>query len=111
MGWYRKSKGGGNIFIPGKAKDNPYTIFAVKGNLNMTNVKTADVQSSTKEKPVQLKNPGGSGLTIGVFFFDDPVRLDEAPNGGDILCRNWGYGDGDGFAVVVYQPGKTPPRK
>lgn len=110
--WYRKSEGGGSkILIPGEAKDNPYTIFAVKGNLQMSMVKTAAAKGNSKNtSQAELMYPGGSsGVTIGVFFFDDPYRLDAAPNGGEILCRNWGYGDGDGFAVVLYQPGKKPP--
>lgn len=106
--WWRRSTGGGTVKITGKAKDNPYTILTAKGDLKPQCAKTASVRDASSSK-AKLKFPGGTGFTIAVFFFDDTGKLERPSSPGKLACRNWGYGDGDGFGVVVYQPGDEPP--
>ena len=59
-------------------------------------------------QPYRINVSSGTGLKVLAVFSDDAVELLNVGDG-TALYQTWGVGDGDGFAVVVYEPGSTPP--
>lgn len=110
--WIRKNEGQEEIELTGNGKDVAWCVTTLDGsNLDLafnefeTEVYTG---SHNNRSTAKLKTPGGEGFTFAALFFDDPVELTDAGEGSDVFCKEWGHGDGDGFAVVVYQPGDAP---
>lgn len=105
--WIRKNSGQDNIYIPRKAR--VFTFLIINGkdaDIIMTAIVTAKVFSSGI--PYKVPNPSGSGLKIICYFSDDPMELTNVGNG-KIIYQKWGFGDGDGFAMVLYAPGIPLP--
>jgi hypothetical protein len=105
--WIRKNSGQTNIDIPSRAR--AYIFLVLDGNdikINRSYIATATIDSSGSS--YRVPNPDGSNLQILCYFSDDSVELTNVGNG-KIIYQKWGFGDGDGFAMVLYAPGISPP--
>lgn len=105
--WVRKNSGQRIINVPFDA--TAYSFLAIDGNdvqLSLSAVTSASRESAGQ--PYQISTSSGTGLKILTVFSDDSVELLNVGNG-TALYQTWGFGDGDGFAVVLYPPSATPP--
>ena len=112
--WIRKNNGQTSIDIPDDGKaganyDHAYCILVLDGNdvqleLGNTNVEGLIDGGS----PYKVPQIGGTGLKILSYFSDDSVQLLDVGLG-QIIYHDWGFGDGDGLAVVLYAPSEQLP--
>ena len=113
----RKSSGSGtnSIQITGNGYHVAWCVVTIKGNKQRLDLGTIEHVSyegnhgdgrSTAVMPM----PSGNGLKLAGIFFDDSVEVTRAGNKGDIVFKDWGFGDGDGLAVILYQPGDAVPK-
>lgn len=113
--WIRRNDGSNSqntIELSGNANDVAWSVTTIDGSdleldFDDFSVET-HIGTHSNDTTATLETPSGSGFTFVVFFFDDPVELEDAGEG-EILFRTWGHGDGDGMATVLYQAGEEPP--
>jgi hypothetical protein len=113
--WIRRNSGQSSVKITGKGKDIGWSLTTIDGTktrLDISSFAVATYSGGHGEGTADatFKTPSGSGLLIGAFFFDDSVELLSAGDG-TILHKDWGFGDGDGVATVLFQPGVSAPSK
>ena len=117
--WIREHNGSNaydTISIPendSPGKDSGYSITTIDGdsadlNFNSFNVKKDFL--GLGNDTAEFTFPSGSGFAFVAFFFDDGVEVTNT-NGGELLYNYWerDYGDWDGIATIIYQPGVVPP--
>ena len=110
--WARINSGQRDVKITGDAKDVTWTIITFdrnKINFNLNNIDVATKQGGGHNSEFGIVTPGQSGIKILTVFFDDPVKVLDAKNGGTILHRQWGHGDGDGYGSLIWEEGQNVP--
>lgn len=79
-----------------------------KNELDLADIRKAEWKGSHSETMTLKKASSRIGLNILAVLYDDSVETTEAKNG-DIALGKWGFGDGDGISLVVWQPGQEVP--
>ena len=105
--WARKNSGQGSIDIPADARAYTFLVLETKGlNWNLRLLEANTVRSSgTSYSVPQVTN---DGLKVLSYFSDDSVELTNIGEGA-LAYQEWGFGDGDGFAVSLYRPDVSQP--
>jgi len=123
--WIRKNEGRGAISVCkncglwGKGKEKGgmgcgWGAMSLKGvSLDLGSIRTkTDKKSHSSSLSISKLTDVTSrrGLNILAVFFDDSVEITGSDNG-DLAINKWGFGDGDGTGIIVWQPGKSVPSK
>lgn len=105
--WIRKNSGQTQVDTPKMAR--VYSLLVLKNpNINEKNVDSATVLSDGNEYDVPNLNK--SGFKVLGYFSDDSVELTKVGDG-KLVYQTWGFGDGDGFAMVLYERSAALPKK
>jgi len=123
--WIRKNEGRGAISVckkcglwgKGAGKGGMgcgWGVMSLKGvslDLGSIRIKTDSRSHSSTLSISKIKEVSSrKGLNILAVFFDDSVEIQGSDNG-DVAINKWGFGDGDGTGMIVWQPGKSVPSK
>lgn len=65
-----------------------------------------DNHEGSRDASIPLPKTNNNEFSFGAIFFDDTVKTDNVDNG-HVLFSTHGFGDGDGFAVVMYDHSKS----
>ena len=104
--WVRKNSGQSQIRVPDRVRAYAFLFLSGEGlNINLNQLSANTVRSSGTTYTVPA---GGSGLNILSYFSDDPVELKNYGSGA-LLYQEWGFGDADGFHMILYRPGTQLP--
>lgn len=105
--WIRQNTGQSTIDIPDDAR--AYAFLAIDGNdisINLGDIDSDSVRDAGGS--YDAPSVSGQGMKVLSYFSDDSVELTEF-GGGILLFQDWGFGDGDGFAMVLFAPGVSVP--
>ena len=107
--WLRKNIGQSFIDIPNDARAYSFLVFETADlNLNFYLLEAKSVRNSGRSYSVpQIAR---EGLKILSYFSDDSVELTNIGEGA-LAFQEYGFGDGDGFAVSIYRPGLDQPQE
>lgn len=107
--WIRKNSGQASVDIPKDARAYTFLVFETSGlSLDLHLLEVENVRSSGKFYQVpQVRN---DGLKILSYFSDDSVELTNIGEGA-LAFQEWGFGDGDSFAVSIYRPEAVQPEQ
>lgn len=112
--WVRENKGQKHIDISGNAKDVAYTVitmFKSEISFDINDITAATGYGGHGDNDdVDLNVPSEMGIKLVSFFFDDPVDV-TGYGGGEMLFKERGFGDQDGYAAILYPVDVSPPSK
>lgn len=105
--WIRKNSGQKEIAIPQDARACSFLVLeGTDVQLDLENIRVATVNRAGDS--YKVPRSGAEGLKILTYFSDDSVELTRIGKG-TLVFQEWGFGDGDGFALALYPPGIEPP--
>ncbi|NRA46427.1 MAG: metallophosphoesterase [Oligoflexales bacterium] len=107
--WIRKNSGQRSINIPRDAR--AYTFLVLETRSMGIDLQLLDANSvRSAGSPYTVPAVSQNGLKVLSYFSDDTVEITGIGDGA-LAYQEYGFGDGDGFAVSLYRPGLGQPSR